>query len=377
MTLSEAPQSSWGIRGITVVSDKVFVTKAFLPPIDEYQQYLDRIWQSGHLTNQGPLLHELQTEIVSYLGLRADFHFVTNGTLALQVALRALDFTEGEIITTPFSYVATTSSILWERCQPVYVDIEPDTLCMDPDKIEAAITGRTKAIMPVHVFGNPCDVERIEAIAKKHDLKVIYDAAHAFGVKYKGRTLLSYGDVATCSFHATKPFHTIEGGAIITHDKALSDKAELIKRFGHEGDVHHMLGTNAKVSEFNAAMGLCNLKHIDDIIEKRRQVSAKYDGLLNGKFQKLVLREGTEHNYAYYPVILADERELIRYKDALEKQNVFPRRYFYPALHKLEYVPSNEEFPVAEDIASRILCLPLYPDLEEETINKICEVLTS
>src|SRR6185437_9557092 len=238
---------------------KIHVTKSFLPPLNEYQEYLSKIWKSGQLTNQGPLLKEFETKVADYLGVH-NFHFVANGTLALQVAKRALDITEGEIITTPFTYVATTSAILWERCKPVFVDIEPNTFCIDADKIEAAITSKTKAILPVHVFGFPCDVEKIEAIAKKHKLKVIYDGAHAFGVKLKGRPLLSYGDIATCSFHATKLFHTIEGGCVIVNDdKNLSDRLELIKHFGHFGDDHYMLGINAKASEFQAAMGLSNL----------------------------------------------------------------------------------------------------------------------
>ena len=225
--------------------ERINVTKTFLPPLKEYTSYLEKIWDSSYLTNQGPLLHQFEDSVKSYLGIR-DFHFVTNGTIALQVSLHALGIMDGEIITTPFSYVATTSSILWQKCTPVFVDIEPDTFCIDAAKIEEAITKNTKAIMPVHVFGFPCDVEAIDRIAKKHNLKVIYDAAHAFGVEYKGRSLLSYGDVSVCSFHATKLMHTIEGGGIVVNSNDYSDSVELMKRFGHDGDEHKIVGINAK-----------------------------------------------------------------------------------------------------------------------------------
>ncbi len=354
---------------------RINVTKTFLPPIEEYQHYLNQIWGNVQLTNQGPLLLEFEKKAKGYLGVN-NFHFVTNGTLALQVALRALGINEGEIITTPFSYVASTSAILWERCDPVFVDVESDSFCIDPTKIEAAITDRTKAIMPVHVFGSPCDVERIEAIAKKYDLKVIYDGAHAFGVEYNGESLLSYGDVSTCSFHATKLFHTIEGGCVITDNKKISDKIELIKRFGHEADDHYMLGINAKASEFQAAMGLCNLKYVDELIEKRKLASEIYDQLLTNKFSRPVVRKGTKYNYAYYPIVLESEERLLKIRADLEAQSIFPRRYFYPSLNTLPYIKNAQSCPVAEDIANRILCLPLYADLGEEVINKICSVLT-
>ena len=339
------------------------------------EQYLNQIWSSGQLTNQGPLSQQFEKKTKEYLGVD-DFHFVANGTLALQIALKALDITEGEVITTPFSYVATTSAILWERCQPVFVDIEPETFCIDTNKIEAAITNQTKAIMPVHVFGQPCDVEKIDAIAKKHNLKVIYDAAHAFGVEYKGKSLVSYGDISICSFHATKLFHTIEGGAIIARDKAVSEKVEIMRRFGHTGDEHFMLGINAKASEFQAAMGLCNLKYVDENIQKRKQVVEQYDQLLGNRFQAINIPDGTKYNYAYYPIILDSEAQLLDVLDRLKQINVFPRRYFYPSLNTLPYVEKGQSCPVSEDIALRILCLPLYPGLEAENINKICEVLT-
>jgi dTDP-4-amino-4,6-dideoxygalactose transaminase len=353
---------------------KINVTKTFLPPIDEYITYLHKIWQSGQVTNQGKLLIEFEKKAKQYLDVR-NFHFVTNGTLALQIALKALDIDGGEIITTPFSYVASVSAILWERCDPVFVDINPETFCIDADKIEAAITKKTKAILAVHVYGLPCEIEKIEIIAKAHGLKVIYDGAHAFGVKYNNNSLLSYGDISTCSFHATKPFHTIEGGCIIAKDNEINNKIELIKRFGHHLDDHYMLGINAKASEFQAAMGLCNLKYIDKIIEQRKAVTDQYDVLLAGKFFRPKIKKGTKYNYSYYPLLLDSERQLLRVKSDLEALNIFPRRYFYPSLNTLAYLKKTQRCPIAEDIASRIICLPLYDGLDPKIVETICNVV--
>ena len=354
--------------------DAINVTKAYLPPLEEYQEYLARIWKSGQLTNQGPLLKKFEDDVSAYL--RVDnFHFVTNGTLALQLALRSLGADGGEIITTPFTYVATISSILWEGFKPVFADIDPETLCIDPRKIETAITDRTRAIMPVHVFGHPCDVEAIETIAGNHKLKVIYDGAHAFGVNYRGRSLLSYGDISIGSFHATKPFHTIEGGCVILRDRKTSDKVELMKRFGHHHDEHYMLGINAKASEFQAAMGLCNLKHIDEIIQGRKEVSGLYDSLLGNYIQRPKTPPNTGSNYAYYPVILESEQRLMDVTEKLNSQNIFPRRYFYPSLNTLPYLKDTNDCQTSEDISARILCLPLYAGLAEETVEKICDAI--
>lgn len=355
---------------------RINVTKTFLPPIEEYQEYVARIWASDQLTNQGPILNEFETKTCKYLGLE-NFQLVTNGTLALQLALRALDITDGEIITTPFSYVATTSAILWERCTPVYVDIEPDTFGIDVTKIEAAITPRTKAIMAVHVFGYPCDVEAIEKIAARHSLRVIYDAAHAFGVVYRGKSLLSYGDISTCSFHATKLFHTIEGGCIVASDHKLNAKIDLLKRFGHYGDDHFSLGMNAKASEFQAAMGLCNLKYVDEIIDKRHALSDLYDKLLEKK-PRIIERDPTAKlNYGYFPLVLRDEAQLHAVVRALNAENIYPRRYFYPSLNTLPYVKNAESCPVSEQISGMILCLPLYADLELQSVTRICQIITS
>lgn len=353
---------------------KIFVTKSFLPPIDEYKNYIDRIWSDGQLTNNGPLIREFETNLKSYLDVDI-LHFVTNGTLALQLALRALDITDGEVITTPFSYVATTSAILWERCEPVYVDIDSKTLNIDPSKIEVAITSRTKAILAVHVFGNPCDIGAIEKIAKKHKLKVIYDAAHAFGVRYKGKPIFNYGDISICSFHATKLFHTIEGGCIVAKDRAVGEKIELLKRFGHHEDEHHQLGINAKASEFQAAMGLCNIKYIDDIINKRKGLSEEYNRLLPKTAMVPGLQKSTAYNYSYYPIIFDSEDTALHVLAELSKSEIFPRRYFYPSLNTLPYLNTRDRCPISEDIATRILCLPLYVGLDNVTIKKICEVI--
>lgn len=355
-------------------AEKIYVTKTFLPPLEEYEKYLQRIWSSVQLTNQGSLLHEFENEVCAYLGID-NFQLVSNGTIALQLALRALDITEGEIITTPFTYVATTEAILWERCQPVFVDIDPKTFTIDPAKIEAAITSETKAIMAVHVFGYPCDVDAIEVIAQKHNLKVIYDAAHAFGVRYKGKSLMDYGDISTCSFHATKLFHTIEGGGVIAKDPIIREKIELMKRFGHNGDEHIMLGINAKASEFQAAMGLCNLKYVDGNIQKRKQVVELYNEQLEGTFQVLPTSPDVQQNYAYYPIVVQSEARLLGLIKKLAEQNIFPRRYFYPSLNTLPYLTTKQKAPISEDIASRIMCLPLYPEISKEVVNNICEVL--
>jgi len=352
----------------------IYVTKTFLPKREEYEAYIKQIWSSGQVTNQGVLVKELEQKLRANLKVN-NLHFVSNGTLALQISLRALGITEGEIITTPFTYVATTSAIMWEGCTPTFVDIEPDTFCMDPNKIEAAITAKTKAIMPVHVFGKPCDVVKINAIARKHKLKVIYDGAHAFGVALNGKQVLNHGDISICSFHATKPFHTIEGGCLIVKDKAVSDRVELIKRFGHNGDKHYTLGINAKASEFNAAMGLCNLKYVQRIIDARKKASDIYDAMLDKRYRRPAIPKGLIYNYAYYPILLESEKELLAKVDQLNRVNIFPRRYFYPSLNKLPYVSKATKCPISEDIATRILCLPLYDGLEETVIKKISEVI--
>lgn len=359
---------------LSATDERMFVTKSFLPPLGEYEFYIKKIFENGQLTNQGPLLKELEEKLKNFLGVE-NFHYVTNGTIAIQLALKALGIEEGEIITTPFSYVATTSSILWERCTPVFVDIEPDNYTIDANKIEAAITPKTKAIIAVHVFGYACNIEKIENIAKKHNIKVIYDAAHAFGSLYKGKSLLSFGDISTCSFHATKLFHTIEGGACIVKDKAVSDKLELIKRFGHQGDEHFCLGINAKQSEMNAAMGLANFPYLKEIMSNRKRICDLYDSQLQGHIGRPKKQEDIVYNNAYYPVLFKDEKELLAVFAALNEKQIYPRRYFYPSLNKLPYLKDAASCPISEDITKRIACLPLFNDMTDEQVKLVCDIL--
>jgi dTDP-4-amino-4,6-dideoxygalactose transaminase len=357
--------------------ERINVTKSFLPPQEEYEAYLAKIWKASWLTNNGPLVVELEAKIKEYLDSQY-FAFLGNGTIAIQIALKALEL-KGEIITTPFSYCATTTSVLWENLEPVFVDINPEDLNINARLIEAAITPNTTAILATHVYGNPCDVELIEEIAKKHNLKVIYDAAHAFGVKYKGKSLLEYGDVSTCSFHSTKVFHTIEGGSIICHDPELFEKIKLLRSFGHILDDYYIAGINGKNSEFHAAMGLCNLNHLSSIIEGRKQIFRIYDNLLNWQtLEKPTERhQDLEYNFAYYPVIFESAEITAKVIRALNEQNIYPRRYFYPSLNKLSYLQTYQACPVSEDISSRVLSLPLYADLEHGIVEKICSIINS
>ena len=350
------------------------VTKSFLPPINEYFDYVQKVWDSGILTNQGPLLRELEDRLKGYLSVK-NIQYVSNGTVALNLAINSLDIKDGEIITTPFSFVATTTSILWERCIPVFVDIDKNTLCIDVKKIEEAITDKTKAILAVHVFGYPCDVDAIELIAKKHNVKVIYDAAHAFGSVYKNKSLLDFGDVSTCSFHATKLFHTVEGGACVVRDEDVNKKLDLIKRFGFDKEDYQYVGINAKNSEIHAAMGLSNIKYIDHIIKDRKRVCKLYDKLLGDCIGRPMIPNNFQYNYAYYPAIFNSENELLGVLIALNKQDIFPRRYFYPSLNKLPYLDKKFDCPISEDISKRIVCLPLYVGLEEKDITKICDII--
>lgn len=349
------------------------VTKAYLPPLEEYVEYLQGIWDRGWLTNNGPLVQRLEAELSTTLS-GAQVQFMSNGTIALQVAIKALEL-KGEIITTPFSYVATTTAILWEGCEPVFVDIEEQTFCIDASKIEAAITPRTSAILATHVYGYPCDVRAIEAIARRHNLKVIYDGAHAFGVTIEGRSLLSYGDITTCSFHATKLFHTSEGGAIVTTNEELAKKIWLFKSFGHIGDEYFSLGVNGKNSEFHAAMGLCNLPRVPEFIEARRQIAELYHaGLFEIPLQYPVIPPNVKYNYSYFPVIFSSEEQMHKVKDVLAAHDINTRRYFFPSLNKLPY-HTGAECPISEDISSRVLCLPFYQQLEHSQVNKITELI--
>lgn len=354
----------------------IYVTQPSLPKKEEFLRRVDAIFQKKILTNEGPQVKELESKLGYYLKV-PHFHYVTNGTVALQLLLRAFDITDGEIITSPFSYVATTSSILWERCTPTFVDIEPNNFTIDPDKIEEAITPKTKAILPVHVFGYSCQVNKIQEIANKHNLKVIYDAAHTFGSFKDGRALCSFGDGAAMSFHATKIFHTIEGGGCIVKNSRESQALNLLKKFGHIGDTHQILGINGKQDEFNAAMGLSLLPDITKIIKRRQIISDIYTEYLKGKLELPASQEGLEYNYSYYPVLFENEEHLKCAFKKLNQHDVFPRRYFYPSLNNLPYLPQKFSCPISENISSRIACLPLYPELKEEDAAYISKLLSN
>ena len=347
------------------------VTRPFSPPIEEYQELLKGIWQRNWFTNNGPLVNDLELKLKRYLRLK-HLLFVSNGTIAIQIALRALNITK-EVITTPFSYVATTSSIVWEGCTPVFVDIDPETLNIDPKKIEDAITDDTQAILATHCFGNPCEVEAIQSIADKHGLKVIYDAAHCFGTKFKGESVFKWGDISTTSFHATKLYNTIEGGAIFTQDPALLKQMAWRRNFGHKGvDDFHGVGINGKNSEFHAAMGIVNLNYADQILEVRKKQTGIYDNMLSkANVQKQKVAQDALINHAYYPIVFESHEIMLRVKNSLERKEIYPRRYFHPSLSSLNYVNALQT-PVADDIASRILCLPLYFELSDVEIEMIC-----
>jgi dTDP-4-amino-4,6-dideoxygalactose transaminase len=350
------------------------VTKPFLPPLEEYQKLVAGIWERNWITNHGPLVTELEQKLRDYLGLD-HLLYLSNGTVALQIAIKAFEL-KGEIITTPFSYVATTSSIVWEGCTPVFVDIDAETLNIDPNKIEAAITSATKAILATHVYGNPCDIEAIEGIAAKHDLKVIYDAAHCFGTNYKGRSVFGYGDISTASFHATKLFHTGEGGAVFTNSKEVLDRLAFLRNFGHASPVDFaQVGINGKNSELHAAMGLAVFPYINSILNKRKELSEYYDTCLQqSDLRKIKINKDATFNYAYYPVIFSNEEKLLQAVTLLQENGITPRRYFYPSLNTLVYV-DYKEMKVSEDVSKRVLCLPLYFDLTTADIDLITSLI--
>jgi len=352
------------------------VTKSFLPPIEEYQKQVQRAYDNGWLTNRGELVRELEDKLTGYLQLEESKILCTNnGTIPLQIALKLLG-KGGEVITTPFSYVATTAAIVWENCTPVFVDIDPEHFTIDETKIEAAITPKTTCILATHVYGNPCNVEVIDKIAKKHGLKVIYDAAHCFGVKYKGKSIFEYGDISTCSFHATKLFHTGEGGAIFCKDPELYHKVFYSHNFGHDGPLqYHGLGINGKMSELNAAMGLAVLPYMNEIIEGRKKVMATYQPDMETlDVRRMKWRKDTEWNYGYLPVVFETQKELLRIEEALKNEEVYPRRYFYPSLTDLPYLQGVQCIN-AVTLATSVLCLPFFYDLEVKEVTKIVAVL--
>ena len=350
------------------------VTKTFLPPQSEYQKILKRAWDNSWITNRGELVLELEETLSRYLSV-PQMILMTNGTIPLQIALKLLA-KNGDVITTPFSYVATTSAIVWENCTPVFVDIHPEYLTIDESKIEAAITERTTAILATHVFGNPCDVEAIDKIAKKHNLKVIYDAAHSFGVTYKNESVFNFGDVSTCSFHATKIFHTGEGGAMFMRDADLRYRMFYSHNFGHNGPHDfHAAGINAKMSELQAAMGLAVFPYMDEILKQRKAVVDFYNQNLDfSRLKTIIIREFTQWNYSYYPIIFESESILLQVQEALNAQQIFPRRYFYPSLNTIGYC-KGQTMPISEDIASKVLCLPLYVGLKTVELEKITALI--
>lgn len=350
------------------------ITKTYLPPLEEYVEQLRKIWVTGQVTNNGPMLRDLEQRLKDYLGVKHLF-LIANGTIGLQIALKALDITR-KVVTTPFSYVATTGALLWENCTPVFADIKSDDFCIDPAKVEAAIDDDTEAIMAVHVYGYACDVNVLDDLATRHGLKIIYDAAHAFGSILDGRSLASYGDVSVLSFHATKLFHTVEGGAIITDDDELASRIQLHRAFGHIRDDYFSLGINGKNSEFHAAMGLCLLPRVSECISMRRVLCERYDDLLidTPLVHPKSAMDGLTHNNAYYPVLFPSEDALLLVKSALEENDIVPRRYFYPPLNRLPY-RQGETCPVGESVSARVLCLPLSHQVTPEIQRTIAAII--
>lgn len=360
------------------------VTQPFLPPLSEYQEFLERIWKNKILTNGGEFHRELEGALAAYLGVKYISLF-SNGTIALITALQALGIS-GEVITTPYSFVATTNSLIWNGIRPVFVDIDPQTCNIDASLIEAAITPETSAIMPVHVYGIPCDVTAIEAIAKKHGLKVLYDAAHAFGVEAHGRSVLSYGDLSVLSFHATKVFNTVEGGAIICHSQEMKDKIDSLKNFGIINEVTVVApGINGKLNEFQAAFGLLNLRYVDQALEARKKIYEMYNAQLKGVegIRVADVRHVEKYNYAYFPVFIDSEkfgctRDELYFR--MKQNGINGRRYFYPLISDFpiySQIPSAapEHLPNAKRIADQVICLPIYPDLSAEDVQTIVDVI--
>ena len=352
------------------------VTKPNLPPLEEYVGIIKGIWDRNWLTNNGPLVNELELRLKEYLDVK-HILYLNNGTIALQFAFKALDLTpNSEIITTPFSFIATTSSIVWEGFKPVFVDIDENTLNINPDLIEASITEHTTAILATHVFGNPCNIDAIDKIAKKHKLKVIYDAAHCFGTKYKGRSVFEFGDISTTSFHATKLFHTIEGGAVFTQNPELLKKMSYMRNFGYNGpEDFECVGLNGKNSEFHAAMGLCNLPLVDDILKNRKKLSLIYNSYLESTgILKFSIQKDAEFNFAYYPILLDNEQQVTELIAELNGNHIYPRRYFYPSLNTVKY-SGNQSANVSEKISKQILCLPLYYNMTKEDVNFVSRIV--
>jgi len=347
----------------------IHVTKAFLPPLEEYVSLLEGIWERGQLTNNGPLVKQLEEQLREHLGVR-HLVLVANGTLALQIAIKAMGLKD-EVITTPFSYVATTSSLVWESCTPVFADVEPDTLTLDPVEVEKAITPKTTAILATHVYGNPCDCEALAKIADRHGLQLLYDAAHAFGVEYLEQPIMTFGHASIISFHATKLFHSCEGGAIATDDDELADRFRYMRNFGHKGQEEFWgVGINGKMSELHAAMGLANLGHLDEVRTSRGSIAAIYRHEL-GLENEFCWREHAKLRDAYYPFLYPSERELLQARERLNSAGIFPRRYFFPCLSELPYLSATLSCPSSRRASKRVLCLPLSHDITRQEGERI------
>ncbi len=367
------------------MANPIYVTQPFLPPLDEFIPYLEQIWGSKVLTNCGPYHHQLEQELCNYLGVK-HLSLFTNATIALITALQALRIT-GEVITTPYSFVATAHALLWNGIKPVFVDVDPNTLNLDPAKIEAAITPHTTAILPVHCYGHPCDVEAIQEIADSYNLRVIYDAAHAFGVKDTSGSVLNYGDLSVLSFHATKVFNTFEGGAIICSDAKTKIRIDQLKNFGHVGEINVVAtGINGKMSEFNAALGLLQLKYIDQAIARRKAIDTMYRDRLKGVKGIHCLHDTGEKtaNYSYFPILVDADYSMSRdeLNQKLKENGINPRRYFYPLITEFPMYrglpsASRANLPLATTASSQVLCLPIYPDLELSVVDVITQFIAS
>lgn len=351
------------------------VTKSFLPDLKEYVKYLEKIWDSHHLTNDGPFVKELEYKLGEFLEVE-NFIFVSNGTIALQLAIKGLDL-KGNVLTTPFSYCATTNVLIWEGCKPIFVDIDPISLTVNSEQIKSlSELNSISGILTTHVYGNCGDLEEQEIISNHMGIPLIYDGAHAFGVKYKGKSIFNYGTVSTCSFHATKVFHTIEGGAVMTNDHKLAEKIRGIRSFGHKNDDYFDIGINGKNSEFHAAMGLVNFDHFSTIKKHRENSSSLYDSLLKDPIIKYQYNSELDRNFSYYPIMFTSEEHLLKVTEKLNNYQIYPRRYFYPSLNNLPTVTGNVCLN-SEDISKRILCLPLSADITEGDIIKISSIIMS